>query len=111
MWKSLSLLCLVFSLVLFVGCGSTEIIESPKTAFVPENVEVPPPKVIWSSRTLPQKFDYLGKINVRSITYDGALTRLVDAGHKLRADAVIDVQYEAVGFLTTFSAFAVKFKE
>lgn len=108
MFRSAILLSLV---VLLSSCGSTEIVESPKTAFLPENLEVPPPKVIWSSRTLTQKFDYLGQINVRSLTYDGALGRLVDAGQKLKADAVIDVHYTPVGFLTTFSAFAVKFKQ
>lgn len=97
-------------LFLLASCANTEIIESPKTAFVAQNAEVPPPRVIWTSRTLPQRFDYLGQIKTRSLTYQGALDRLVDAGHQMKADAVIDVHYEPVGFLTTLSAFAVKFK-
>ncbi len=103
---------LIWTFVLFAlcSCASTEIIESPKTTVVAQNAEVPRPKVIWTSRTLVQKFDYLGQVKVRSLTYDGALERLVDAGHQLKADAVIDVHYEPIGFLTSLSAFAVKFK-
>ena len=105
--KPLSFCLLALNLV---GCATTEIIESPKTAFVAQNTEVPPPKVIWTSRTLKEKFDYLGQIKVRSWTYDGALARLTNAGQEMKADAVIDVHYEAVGFFATMSAFAVKFK-
>lgn len=98
-------------LLLLAGCASTEITESPKTAYVPQNAEVGDPKIIWTSRTLTQKFDYLGQIKARSWTYNGALERLVEAGKKLKADAVIDVHYESVGFLTSMHAFAVKFKQ
>ena len=100
----------VFTSVLMSGCASTEIIESPKTAFVPETVKAMTPPVIWSSRTLTQQFDYLGQIKVRSWTYDGALQRLSDAGKELKADAIIDVHFQRVGFLSAMQAFAVKFK-
>lgn len=57
-----------------------------------------------------QDFDYLGQIKVKSWTYDGALGRLMDAGKDMRADAIIDVHYEQVGFLNTMQAFAVKYR-
>jgi hypothetical protein len=97
-------------LTLVAGCSSTEIVESPKTAFIPDTAEAKTPEVIWTSRTLGRSFDYLGRIQVRAWTYDGALQRLVDAGKQLKADAVIDVRYQAVGFLNQMDAFAVKFK-
>ena len=98
-------------LVFFVsGCASTTIIESPKTAFVPEGTGAKDPAIVWSSRQIGKNYDYLGEIKVKSWTYGGALGRLKDAGRQLRADAVVDVQYQQVGFLTTFSAFAVKYK-
>lgn len=100
----------LFALAFFAGCASTDIIESPKTAFVPESAEVTEPKIIWTSRTMTQSFDYLGLIKVRSWTYDGALERLVDAGKEVRADAIVDVHFEKVGFLNAMQAFAVKFK-
>ena len=104
-------LALIFlGLWVLVSCSSTEILESPKTAFVPSSTEAKPPAVVWSSRTLGQKFEYLGQITVRSWSYDGALERLVDAGQQMRADAVIDVHFERVGFLSSMHAFAVKFK-
>lgn len=92
------------------GCASTKIIESPKTAYVSEVDPKKEPQVIWTSRTLGKKFDYLGKIQVRSWTYDGALSRLVEGAKTLKADAVIDIHYERIGFLNAMSAFAVKFK-
>jgi hypothetical protein len=101
---------LLIGLFLMTGCASTDITESPKTAFVSETAERKEPAVIWTSRTLTQKFDYLGQVKVRSLTYNGALDRLKDAGKKLGADALIDVHYEPVGFMSTLQAFAVKFK-
>lgn len=98
------------TLILLAGCASTEIVESPKTVFVPETAEPTQPRIIWSTRTMTQSFDYLGLIKVRSWTYDGALERLVDAGREVRADAVVDVHFEKVGFLNAMQAFAVKFK-
>lgn len=92
------------------GCASTELIESPKTVFVPDTTESKEPAVIWTSRTMSRHFDYLGLVKVRSWTYDGALSRLVDGGRELKADAVVDVHYEKIGFLTAMQAFAVKFK-
>ena len=98
-------------LSLSASCARTEIIESPKTTFVPDSAPAKEPVVIWTSRTLSKNFDYLGQIKTRSLTYQGALDRLVEAGRQLKADAVTDVHYEAVGFLTTMQAFAIKFKE
>ena len=96
--------------VLFTSCANTEIVESPKTAYVAQNADPIEPKIVWTSRTLTQKFDYLGQVKVRSWTYAGALERLVEAGKQLKADAVIDVHYESVGFLTSMQAFAIKYK-
>ena len=95
---------------LLVSCTSTEIIESPKTTFVSETVEVKRPNIIWTSRTLSRNYDYLGVVKARSFTYDGALERLVDGAQELRADAIVDVHYQQVGFLSAMEAFAVKFK-
>ncbi len=96
--------------VIVSSCTSTEIIESPKTVYVPETAEVKQPEVIWTSRTLTRHFDYLGIVKVRSFTYDGAIDRLVEGAKELRADAVIDVHFGRVGFLNAMEAFAVKFK-
>src|SRR5262245_40267826 len=96
---NLTALALVCALLLG-GCANTEIIESPKTAFVPETAEAKNPAVIWTSRALTRHFDYLGQLKVRSWTYEGALERLVDGGRQLHADAIIDVHYEQIGFLT-----------
>lgn len=93
-----------------VSCASTDIIESPKTTFVPETAEVKDPTVIWTSRTMTRQYDYLGQLKVRSWTYEGALERLVDGGRQLHADAIIDVHYEQIGFLAAMHAFAIKFK-
>ena len=108
----------VFAIFLFVAtttggltsCARTEIVETPRTAFVPETAEVKEPKIIWTSKNNNQPFDYLGQIKVRSWTYDGAVGRLVDAAKQLRADAIIDVHYDKVGFLSTMQAFAIKYK-
>ena len=100
---------LAFLLVL-ISCATTELIESPKTAFVPETAELKEPSVIWTSRTMTRHFDYLGVVKVRSWTYEGALQRLIEGGKTLRADAITDVHYRQVGFFSTFQAFAIKFK-
>jgi len=104
---NLALMLVVF---LISACASTNLIESPKTAFVPDSEEVKEPTVIWTSRTIGRDYDYLGVVKTRSWTYDGALDRLVDGAKELKADAIVDVHYEKVGFLSTFQAFAVKFK-
>ena len=106
---NLSALTLCFA-VLLSGCASTDLIESPKTTFVADTGESKDPVVIWTSRTLTRNFDYLGQISVRSLSYDGALSRLVSGGRQLRADAVIDVHFETVGFMNTMQAFAIKYK-
>jgi hypothetical protein len=98
------------TVALLSGCASTEIIESPKTGYVPETAEAKEPAIIWTSRTLTQHFDYLGQIHSRSWSYNGALERLVDGGRQLKADAIVDVHYEAVGFFSVMHAFAIKFK-
>lgn len=104
--------CVISVLFLaLVGCSSTELIESPKTAYVPKNVEAKTPQVIWSSRALNRRFDYLGRINVRSWSYDGAVERLVEGGRELKADAIVDIHFERVGFMKRMQAFAIKFKE
>jgi hypothetical protein len=97
--------------LLGLGCARTEIVESPKTAFVSDAEEAREPEIIWSSRTLVRPFDYLGQVKVRAWTYDAALDRLKDGGRQMKADAVIDVHFERVGFLKTMQAFAVKFKK
>lgn len=94
-----------------VSCARTELVDSPKTAFVSDAEEAKEPEVIWTSRNLNKNFDYLGQVKVRAWTYDAALDRLKDGGKQMKADAVIDVHYERVGFLKTMQAFAVKFKK
>lgn len=94
-----------------VSCAQTEIIESPKTAYVADTGTPKDPLLIWTSRSVDQPFDYLGQIKARSWTYDGALERLKDAGRELRADAIIDIHFERLGFFKTMHAFAIKFKE
>ncbi len=103
------LLCIALGVVT-TACSRTEVVESPRTTYVADVGEPKQPEIIWTSRTLSSPFHYLGQIKVRSWTYDGALSRLTDAAMDLRADAVIDIHYETVGFLTTFSAFAIKYK-
>jgi hypothetical protein len=106
-WLFATLTVLILALV---GCSSTEIIESPKTTFVSETGEAKDPAIIWTSRTMSKNFDYLGQVKSRSLSYESALDRLVEGGKKLRADAIIDVHYEQIGFLATMQAFAIKFK-
>lgn len=96
--------------ILLAGCASTDIIDSPKTAFVSEAQEKKDPEMIWSSQTLTKNFDYLGQVKVRSWTYDAGLQRLKDAGKEMRADAIVDIHFDRVGFMKTFHAFAIKFK-
>lgn len=95
---------------LLIGCASTEIIESPRTAYVPDSAESKLPNIVWTSRTLTGNFDYLGLVKVRSWTYQGAMERLQDAGKELKADALIDIHYEEVGFLSSMHAFAIKYR-
>jgi len=38
------------------------------------------------------------------------MERLITGGKELRADALIDVHFEQVGFLTDLRAFAIKYK-
>ena len=110
--RTLKLLAQATTIVLFsAGCARTELVESPKTIFVSDAEEAKEPEVIWTSRNLARPFDYLGQVRVRAWTYDGALERLKDGGKQMKADAVIDVHYERVGFLKTMQAFAVKFKK
>jgi hypothetical protein len=92
------------------GCARTEIVESPKTAFVSESTEAKRPAIVWTSRTLTKNFDYLGQVKSRSWTYEGALDRLLDAGETLRADAIVDIHFEQIGFLSSMQAFAIKYK-
>jgi hypothetical protein len=111
MSKKVIIMAFLAAIGLFsTSCATTEIIESPKTAYVANTGEKKIPAIIWTSRTLTQKFDYLGQIKVKSLSYDGALERLSDAGSQLGADAIIDVHYQPVGFLTSFHAFAIKYK-
>lgn len=93
------------------GCTQTEIIESPKTGYAVETDHPKDPELIWTSRTLDQPFDYLGQIKTRAWTYDGALDRLKEAGKQLRADAIIDIHFQRLGFFKTMHAFAIKFKD
>ena len=101
---------IIFLAIAVSSCSSVELIESPKTAYVPDSQEEKTPDVIWTSRTLTQHFDYLGQVKTRSWTYEGALERLIEGGKQLKADALIDVHYETIGFLNVLQAFAVKFK-
>lgn len=101
----------ILSLILILtGCGSTVITESPKTTFAAETGVPKTPQVIWTSRAFGQPYEYLGKVHARSLTYDGAMERLISGGKDLRADALIDVHFEQVGFLTDLQAFAIKYK-
>ena len=92
------------------GCGSTQIIESPRTTFVSETAPEKEPEVIWTSRAFGKSYEYLGRVRARSLTYEGAMERLVQGGKDLKADALIDVHYEPIGFLTDLQAFAIKYK-
>lgn len=92
------------------GCGSTRVIESPKTAYAPETGTPKTPAVIWTSRAFGQPYEYLGRVQARSLSYEGAMDRLLEGGKQLRADALIDVHFEQVGFLHDLQAFAIKYK-
>lgn len=100
----------VLGLVGLTACTETEIVESPKTAFVAQTDESKIPDIVWTTRTLGRGFDYLGQVKSRAWTYDGAIQRLVDGGKQLGADAVVDIHYERIGFFDTMSAFAIKYK-
>ena len=100
----------LLSLIFVFGCASTTITETPKTTTVSSSEPEKTPEIIWTSKTLNAKFDYLGEVKVKSWSYEGALERLVAGGKSLKADALIDIQHRQVGFLTTFQAFAIKFK-
>ncbi len=93
------------------GCASTDVIESPKTAYVADVGESKVPEVVWTSRGMAKSFDYLGLVKTQSWTYDGALERLIEGGKTLRADAIIDVHFRRIGFLTAMEAFAIKYKQ
>lgn len=93
-----------------VGCASTELTESPKTTFVAQIAEAREPKILWTSRTFSQDYDYLGVIKTKSWTYEEAVERLTRAAKEIQADAVIDVHYEPIGFLSSMQAFAIKYK-
>ncbi len=110
--RTLLLLALAMAISPFlVSCARTELVESPKTLFISDAEEGHEPQIIWTSRNLARPFDYLGQVRVRAWTYEGALERLKDGGKQMKADAVVDVHYERVGFLKTMQAFAVKFKK
>jgi len=101
---------LILFCILVVACARTEVVESPRTTYIPDNQTAVEPAIVWTSRTLSQDFDYLGELKVRAWSYDGALSRLVDAAKDLKADAVIDIHYEKIGFLSSMQAFAIKYK-
>lgn len=101
--------CALF-LLCIVGCSSIELIESPKTAFVPDSPLTKEPDVIWTSRAMIQDFDFLGQVKTRSLSYDKSFELLLDGGSELRADALIDIHYEQAGIFSTMQAFAVKYK-
>lgn len=97
--------------ILFSACTQTVVIESPKTAYVPEVGDPKDPQIIWTSRVFPQGYEYLGQVKVRSWTYDGAVERLKEGGKQVRADAIIDIHYENIGFLTSLHGFAIKYNK
>ncbi len=108
---SITILAAACSFTLWLaGCSSVEIIESPKTAFVSDAKQAGEPEIIWTSRTLIQDFDFLGQIQSRSLSYDGAFSGLLDGGSSLKADALIDIHFAQVGIFSTMQAFAVKYK-
>lgn len=100
----------IAALFLTTACARTQLIDSPKTGYVSDVGEAKEPAVIWTSRGLPGEFDYIGTVKTRSWSYQGALDRLVEGGKEMRADAIIDVHYERVGFFKTMQAFAIKFR-
>lgn len=97
-------------LLAMVGCSSTEIVDSPKTVYVSDAEASKDPQIIWTSQALTKPYDYLGQVKVRSMSYDGGLERLKEAGKTMKADALTDLHFERVGFLKVFHAFAIKFK-
>jgi len=99
----------IIALVL-AGCTGIEITESPKTAFVTDTGEPKTPELMWNSRPLKSQFDYLGQIQVRAWGHEGAIEKIIEGGKRLRADAVVDIHYEKVGFITEMHAFAIKYK-
>ncbi len=66
-------------LLFVVSCASTLVTEIPKTVMVPESAPTPEPQVIWTSRGITKAYDYLGMVQARSLTYEGAIDRLVGA--------------------------------
>jgi uncharacterized protein YbjQ (UPF0145 family) len=52
----------------------------------------------------------LGQVKSRAWSYEGAIERLLDGGKQLRADAIVDIHYERIGFFNTMTAFAIKYK-
>jgi hypothetical protein len=100
----------VAALLLLVGCASTEVLESPRTTVVSGAAEVKDPEIVWTTRSSDRPFDYLGTVRTRAWTYDGALERLLDGARQLKADAVVDIHFERIGFFMTMEAFAVKYR-
>ena len=98
------------ALAVLVGCASTEVLESPRTTVVSGAAEAKDPEIVWTTRSTDRSFDYLGTVRTRAWTYDGALQRLVEGARQLKADAVVDIHFERVGFFTTMEAFAVKYR-
>jgi len=113
MLKKAAIACLKWAapLAFLFGCAATDVIESPKTAFVADVGEAKDPEIVWTSRGMSKNFDYLGLVKTQSWSYDGALERLIQGGKSLRADAIIDVHYRKIGFLTAMEAFAIKYKQ
>lgn len=101
---------LALGALVFSGCSSTEVLESPRTAVVSGAAEAKNPELVWTTRSTARAFDYLGTVRTRAWTYDGALERLLDGARQLKADAVVDIHFERVGFFTTMEAFAVKYR-
>ncbi|NBW98087.1 hypothetical protein EBR03_00805 [bacterium] len=97
-------------MAILTGCGSTQVVESPKTAYVADSAAPKTPQVIWTSRAFGQPYEYLGRVQARSLSYEGAMERLIEGGKELKADALIDVHFEQVGFLSDLQAFAIKYK-
>jgi len=108
--RATSIAVAFLTLAVLGGCSSTEVLESPRTAVVSGAAEAKEPELVWTTRSSDRTFDYLGTVRTRAWTYDGALERLVDGARQLKADAVVDIHFERVGFFTTMEAFAVKYR-
>lgn len=108
--KSSYLWTTVLPFFVVLGCSNVEIIESPKTGFVSEARTPHPAEVVWTSRSLLQDFEYLGQVKTRSLSYDGAFSLLMGGAQSMKADALIDIHFEQIGFFNTMQAFAVKYK-